>query len=487
MRAKQLTDTDRDVLEPARVGDGAGKRSGMTVPVIAFSALLGTMMQALVVPMLPELPELLNASSGATSWMVTAMLLSGAISSVLFGSLGDLYGQRRMMVIAMSCMVVGSVIGAVATTVGPMIVARVLQGVTMAMIPLGISALRSFVPGDRVFKSVSLVSAMVGVGGALGFTVSAVAAEYVGLRGLFGACVVLGLIALACILAAVPRTDGRPGARVDVVGAVGLSVGVTGLLIALSNGNTWGWGSAATIGTVVGSVLVLVVWGWYELRISAPLLDLRTTATRPILFTNLATIAVGIGMYVILLGQPQLMQLPTETGFGLGKSLVFTGLCVAPSGLVSLTMPGIAARISARFGPKVTMVVGASGFAAGYVFLVPFHHQLWQVVGASMVIMGGVAFCFSAAPALILLHVDRSQSGQANGINTLGRSLGTSISSAVTTAVLTTTLITTGFGAGQLPSERGFTTVFVIAVIAGASAVAFAAAIPREGPAADRA
>ncbi|MGF7121063.1 MFS transporter [Rhodococcus sp. TAF43] len=480
------TNTDRGRLDADRDDDADGKRSRMTVPVIAFSALLGTMMQALVVPMLPELPEMLNASSGATSWMVTAMLLSGAISSVLFGSLGDLYGQRRMMVIAMACMVAGSAIGASATTVGPMIVARVLQGVTMAMIPLGISALRSFVHGDRVFKSVSLVSAMVGVGGALGFTVSAVAAEFVGLRGLFGACVVLGLIALAGIVAVVPETTGRPGTRVDVVGAVGLSIGVIGLLIALSNGNLWGWGSAATIGTLAGSVIVLALWGWYELRISAPLLDLRTTATRPILFTNLATIAVGIGMYVILLAQPQLMQLPTQTGFGLGKSLVFTGLCVAPSGLVSLTMPGIAARVSERFGPKITMVIGASGFAAGYVFLVPFHGQLWQLVAASMLIMGSVAFCFSAAPALILLHVDRAQSGQANGINTLGRSLGTSISSAVTTAILSTTLITTGFGAGELPSERGFTTAFVIAVIAGVSAVAFAAAIPREGPAADR-
>lgn len=473
-----MTSTDRAHLD--RVNGDKATRAQMLVPVIAFSALLGTMMQALVVPILPDLPELLNASSHATSWMVTAMLLSGAISSVLFGSMGDIYGQRRMMAIAMSAMVAGSVIGAFATTVGPMIVARVLQGVAMSMIPLGISALRKFGGGKNVFKSISLVSAMVGVGGALGFTVSAVAAELVGLRALFGACAVLGLIALSGIVLVVPKATARGDVRPDLAGAVGLAIGVTGFLIAVSNGNSWGWMSVSTIGTFVGSVVVLVLWGWYQLKVSSPLVDLRTTATRPILFTNLATIAVGVGMYVILLSQPQLMQLPTETGFGLGHSLIVTGLCVAPGGLVSLILPSFAAKLSERRGPKVTMAVGAVAIAAGYAFLVPFHHQTWQLVGASMVIMGGVAFCFSAAPTLIVLHVNVEQSGQANGINTLGRSLGTSISSAVTTAVLASVLITTGFGAGHLPSEKGFVIVFALAVAAGALAAILAMLIPKE-------
>lgn len=97
-----------------------------------------------------------------------------------------------------------------------------------------------------------------------------------------------------------------------------------------------------------------------------------------------------------------------------------------------------------------------------------------------MVVMGGVAFCFSAAPTLIVLHVNVEQSGQANGINTLGRSLGTSISSAVTTAVLASVLITTGFGAGHLPSEKGFVIVFALAVAAGALAAILAMLIPKE-------
>ena len=456
-------------------------RTRLVVAAIAFASLLGTLMQSLIVPFVPQLPALLGAPASTTAWLVTATLLSGTVASVLFGRLGDQFGKRRMMLIALSGLLAGSLLAVFSTSIAVLIVARALQGLAMAMIPLGVSALRDVLRGDAMVRGIALISAMASIGGTLGFAASAIAAEFIGLTGLFIASAVLAALALAGVALMVPSSEVRKGERVDIVGGVVLTVGLVGLLVAITSGNGWGWASPATLGLLIGSVLVLVGWGVHQLRASAPLIDLRTTARRPVLFTNLASLVSGFAMYGIILALPQIIQLPAETGFTLGLSIVVAGLCVAPGGFLALLVPSVAARITERRGPKLTMVIGAAAIAAGYVVILFAHTQIWTVIISSALISVGVSFCFGAAPALILQHVPRSESGQAVGINNLARSLGTAASSAVTAAVLSTVLIGSGFGVGELPSEGAFVTVFLIGIAAAAVIVVLIALVPRRG------
>jgi hypothetical protein len=149
--------------------------------------------------------------------------------------------------------------------------------------------------------------------------------------------------------AVVPESPVRAEGTFDVVGALGLTLGLTLLLLPIIKGGDWGWSSGTTLGMFAVLVVVLVVWGVLELRTRVPLVDLRTTARREVMLTDLASIMVGVAFYVVTIVHPQLLQLPTSTGYGLGQSMVVAGLCMAPLGVTMMFMTPVYSRLSARY------------------------------------------------------------------------------------------------------------------------------------------
>jgi MFS family permease len=221
---------------------------------------------------------------------------------------------------------------------------------------------------------------------------------------------------------------------------------------------------------------VLLIWGWFELRTAQPLVDLRTTARRQVLFTNLASAAFGFSMFAMSLVLPQLLQLPSATGYGLGRSMLTVGLVMAPMGLVMMAMAPLSAAISKARGAKTTLMLGAVIVAAGYLLNILMMSQIWQLVLVSGIIGAGVGFAYGAMPTLIMGAVPASESAAANSLNTLMRSIGTSIASAVAGVVLAQ--MTTTFGSTALPSENGFKTVMAVGAGAALLALGLAACLP---------
>lgn len=111
---------------------------------------------------------------------------------------------------------------------------------------------------------------------------------------------------------------------------------------------------------------MLVLWGVMELHLKAPLVDLRTTARPAVLFTNLASMTVGISFLAASLILPQLLELPKATGYGLGQSMVVAGLLMAPLGLTMMLTTPLYARLSAKHSPKATLILGMVIIAIGY-------------------------------------------------------------------------------------------------------------------------
>ncbi|OIJ86153.1 MFS transporter [Streptomyces colonosanans] len=457
-------------------------RSGAIVPVLAFAGIVVAVMQTLLVPVIKDLPQLLSTSPGNATWVLTSTLLSGAVATPIMGRLGDLYGKRRMLLTSLAVMVVGALVSGFTSALTPMIVGRTLQGFAMGAIPLGIGLMRDMLPRERLGSAMALMSSSIGVGGGLALPSAAMVAQHTDWHALFFGAAGLGVLSIVLTLLVVPESTTRAEGSFDLPGALGLSAGLVLLLLPVTKGSDWGWASGSTLGLFAAAVVALVLWGVLELRVSAPLVDLRTTARREVLLTNLASIMVGVAFYVVSLVLPQLLQLPTATGYGLGKSMVVAGLCVAPLGLTMMFTAPVYARLSARYGPKVTLITGLLIIAIGYGAGLGLMDAAWQTVVTSVLLGAGIGLAYSSLPALIVGAVPASETGAANGLNTLMRSIGTSVSSAVIGMVLANTAHRTNGLA--VPSLHGFRVSFLIATAAVALGLLAALFLPGQRPSA---
>ncbi|MFC0864645.1 MFS transporter [Sphaerimonospora cavernae] len=451
-------------------------RSSGIVSVLAVTGVVAAFMHTLVVPLIGQLPSMLHTTPAGAAWVITVTLLAGAVTTPVIGRLGDLYGKRRMLLISTFPLIAGSMISALADTAAPMIVGRGLQGMGMGVIPLGISAMRDLLPPERLHSAIALMSSSMGIGGAIAMPIASTVAEYASWRALFWGSAALSALIAVLIWLLVPATPTRATGRLDVVGVLGLGAGLVCLLLGVSNGADWGWTSGATIGLLAASPIILVVWGWWELRRSDPLVDLRITARKQVLLTNLASILVGFAMYAQSLVVMQVLQLPEATGYGLGQSMLAAGLWMAPSGLVMTAVSPLGGRLSAARGPKVTLIVGSLVIALGYGSSMALLGSTWGLLIVACVCNMGIGVAYGAMPALIMGAVPSSDTAAANSFNSLMRSIGTSVSAAVVGVVLAQ--MTVRLGGHTLPSESGFRTCMLIGCGIALLAAATASAIP---------
>ena len=450
---------------------------GILIAVLCMAGIGVSLMQTLIIPVIPELPRLLDTSPSNASWAITATLLTAAVATPVFGRLGDMYGPKPMLVTCALALTAGSLTAALSDSLLPLIIGRGLQGFGIPIIPLGISVLRASVPADRVGSAMGMMSSSLGVGGALGLPLAAAIAQHFEWHALFWFAAGLGVAAVLMFTFMVPSVAARSADKFDPLGAVLLAGGLVTLLVPITKGAQWGWSSTTTLTLFAASAVTFVVFGYWQLRASSPIVDLRTTARRPVLTTNLASIGIGFAMFASSLIAPQVLELPAQTGYGLGQSMLHAGLWMAPGGLAMMITSPIAARVSARRGPKFTLIVGCLIVSGGYLSGLQLLTSPPRIMLMGIIISVGVGFAYASMPALINSAVPISETAAANGINSLARSLGTSVSSAVMGAVLGG--MTMSFAGHEFPTLRGFHVALFIAAGAGIGAALLALLIPK--------
>lgn len=462
---------------PAHAGSGWSGRALFEVLLITLGALVVSLSQTVLIPVLAVLPGELDTSASNVSWLLTATLLVGAVTVPIFGRLGDMFGTRRMLLVALAALAVGSFVTAVTDNVPLLIAGRAIQGAAVAAIPLGISLLSSILPRERVGTAIALVSAMLGIGGALGLPLAGVVAEHADFHMLFWITGVAGLIAFAGILAMVPESPHRTGGRVDIPGAVLLSAALVSLMLPLSKAGDWGWGSPWVWGLLIASAVLLLILGAVELRIRGPLVDMRALRRWPILATNIASILFGFALFASLIGTASYIQAPEASGYGFGSSIVAGGLALLPSGLAMLVFAPISAKLIASRGAPQTLALGALVVAVGWAMRIVFTGSLWEVILGATVVGIGTGIGYASIPALINTHTPPTEIAAANGLNTLFRTLGSSLASALGAAILAASTIT--LGGHLLPDLTAYRVLFALCAASAALAAAMALLVPR--------
>jgi len=458
-------------------------RATVELLLVGLGTLAASMSQALLIPILGKLPEDIpsHPSESGIEWLLTSTLLVAAVAVPLFGRLGDMFGKRRLLLIALGLLVVGSVLDAVTNNMALLITGRAIQGGSMAAIPLGISLLATLLPKERVGSGIATISAMLGVGGALAMPIGGFIGEHADYHWIFWLTAIIGAVAVIGIFLVVPEAQNRRPGKVDLPGTALLSAALVALLLPLAETADWGWGDGRTIGLLVAAVVLFLAFGLVETRSKEPLVDLNALRRRPIVLTNTASILLGFSMFAMMIGVANYVQTPTQSGYGFGSSIVVSGLAMLPSGLMMLLLSPVSARGIRRFGAPKMMAAGAVIVALGWLMRIVLTDALWEVIVGTAISGVGVALAYAAMPTLINTHTPAHEIAAANGLNSLARSVGSSLASAIGGSILAGSVIVATVD-GQLTgwsSLGSYRVLFAMSAAAGVISALIALLVPR--------
>jgi MFS family permease len=270
----------------------------------------------------------------------------------------------------------------------------------------------------------------------------------------------------------VPESPIKTPSRLDIPGASLLSGGLLSLLLALTEGERWGWGSGRIIGLFVAAAVLLTGWVQYELRAPEPMVDMKMMTRRPVLFANVTGMLAGFALFGSFVLIPNFVQTPPRFGYGFGADALTTGLYLLPSAAVGFFSGPLAGVLGARYGAKWPLAFGMFSGGVGVALLAKWHDESWQIVVGMLVLGGGVPMSFAAMAKLIVDSVRQSETGIATGMNTVMRTVGGVVGGQVGAAILTSDTI----AGTRVPAESAYTTAFAIAAV-GSLVATFAAVL----------
>jgi MFS family permease len=399
----------------------------------------------------------LHTTETGITWLLTGYLLAASVGTAILGRLGDMYGKERLLLWTLGILGVGTVLAGVSTSLGPLVVARFIQGAGGGIFPLAFGIVRDEFPREKVAGGIGLLSAILGVGAGAGIVLSGVIIQHLSYHWLFWMPMVAIVIAGVATWRLVPESPIRVPGRINWLAALLMTVGISAVLLAISETTTWGWGSAKTVGLVLVGVAFVLAWIRVETRSTNPLIDMTMMRVRAVWTTNAAAFLLGAGMYASFIVIPQFAQLPKSTGFGFGASVVTSGLYLLPS-TIGMTILGLkAGAISQRFGSRAALLVGTAFAIASFALLAADHgHPLEFLISAALLGVG-IGLAFAALGNLIVQAVPSHQTGVATGMNTVMRTLGGALGGQIAATFIAQHV------AHGLPTVTGFTSSFVLA------------------------
>ncbi|MFI8568935.1 MFS transporter [Rhodococcus sp. NPDC078407] len=409
------------------------------LPGLCFIVMTLAVLQTMVVPIVLTIGNQLGVGTTAAGWVLTANLLAAVIATPVIGRLADLHGKRPVLIGVLTVVLAGSLLAALTDSLLWLIVGRVLQGVSYALFPIALAVLRDEMPPRKLVGSMAVLSGTLGVGGGFGLVLTGLltanGADY---HRVFWLTVAFVVVALAIAWFGVPARPRTGRGTVDWWGAVLLAVTLLLLFLALTQGRTWGWGSIATIGCAVVGVFTGAVWWIFEKRTDEPLVAPRMLTHGPLLATNVATLFVGIGMFVNFLACSYFVQTPRAVaGYGFTANVFEASVVyLLPGAAVGVVAAVISGRLIRSFGPRRVLVAGAVIGLVGFVFVALAHDHTWQLITAGIVINTFVSLAFASLPNLLMAEVSAADTGVANSVNSIVRTVGTSIASAALSTVL---------------------------------------------------
>ncbi len=439
------------------------------MPVLVYAALSTAIVSSLGMLLVPSIADGMDVSVSTAQWMLTINLLAGAVATPVMGRLSDGPHQKRLLLVSLVIVLAGCIIAALAPTFWVFLLGRAMQGLTYGIVSVTISLARRYVAPAHRQSAISSLSVTVASGIGVGYPLTGVISGTTSYRAAFWFAALFVVTAIVVVVRGIPTDDpdAAPQHPFDLPGASLLGIGLGALLLGLSEGEHWGWGSVTFAAVMVGAIVVLAAWVALELRSTHPLINLRVMSRPDVVLANSTAIALGGALYIGLSVGSLVAQAPASTGYGLAMPVLWAGFVIAPLSIGSFAANRIVRRLSARIDLATLLPIGAGLMTVAAALLWLAHSHLIELLVGMLLFGFGMGSSYAAMPALIARSVAAEELGSSVSFNQVLRTVGSSFGTAISAAVLAA-------HAGPLgePTDAGIDGTF--AVSAGVCVLIFA-------------
>jgi EmrB/QacA subfamily drug resistance transporter len=407
---------------PDRIRLNEGNRRWWTLAAMCFALFMIMLDNTVVNVALPSIQKDLGASLSSLEWTVNAYTLTFAVLLVTGGRLGDILGRRRMFLFGVVVFALSSAAIGLAPDQAWLVAGRALQGIGAAfMMPATLSIITVTFPPEERGKAIGTWAGVSALALAIGPVVGGALTEYVTWRAIFflNLPVAVGAV-IVTLFAAQESRDDTSRHTIDWPGIAAISTGLTALVLALIEGNSWGWGSPEIVALLITAAIGLIAFAVVELRVREPMVDFALFRSSTFLGTNAVAFIVSFAMLAMFFFTALYMQNI------LGYSAIQAGVRFLPATLMIVLIAPVAGRLTDRIGPRQPMVVGLTLVAIALFLQTRIDlHTGYELLLPAFILMGiGMALTMSPMSTAAMNAVAAQKAGVASGILSMSRMVG---------------------------------------------------------------
>jgi MFS family permease len=463
-----VTATVTDNEDAGRLdGASSARLLAILVALVLFSEIV-PLQYAMIGVLIPKIGEAFPASGSSTSWALTIIGVVGAATMALMGKASDLWGKKRVLLAVGVFFLAGTLVCVLTRNWAVFLAGRGLQAVCLGIPAVGYGIIRDIMPRRWIPVAVGLVATGLGVSAVAAPLIGGLLTDHYSWRSVFWFLLIYAIVTAPVLALVVPESPYRVRQRFDWLGSLLIGTGVAGVLVYLSEGTSWGWGSLSNLAYLLGGLVVLALFLVWETRISYPMMEmslLRAPQVSMVMAISLfATICITVPNYLI----PYLMETPSPSslrgliltqisarehlpvktiepfirfqgdinyaaGFSVFQLAWHITLILSVAAMIFGPIGGLLAR---RYGARLPMVLAAVSLIIAFELWARFHGA-WADQATIGVFWGaGFGLFYAAGPNLLIDAVPPQRQGVSSGMFAVSGAIGTALATATLTPIL---------------------------------------------------
>ena len=463
------------------------KKAWMSLAILGSALLIAMYGETMLLPAIPDIIKEFNISYNTSSWILSAYLISGAVSTPVAGKLSDIYGRKKMVMIILIIYIVGISLGGLSTSITFLVIARVIQGIGISMFPIAFGIIRDQFPKEKLAIGVGVFSSMFAAGSVVGLALGANIIEHFGWRTTFFSIVFVAIglwfvirryihdstdsIDTIELESQIPNSKDKKiknpqeantltnSNNIDIKGTITLAVTIISFLMILSFSQTQGIENPLLFVFIVVGITSLVLFVIIEKRSNSPLVNFQLMTNKVILSANIILVIAFLSMFTVFQTIPVLVRSPQPLGFG--ENVITTATIQLPFMIVFLLFAPSSGFIVSRLGNVKPTIIGSIVSTIGFFSLFFFHSNGLVVSTNLAIIAGGLSLMQVGGFDIILQSTPRRFSGISLGMTVLFNLIGGSVGPAVAGIFMQTNQVFIKDLAASFPSPDSYNLIFL--------------------------